>query len=149
MGRFATETPVRVRVGDCTCPESPHPDGDYVTLKPRLSIEAGAAATERLSDGGVDTATVLAAILPHMIESWTFLDAQTGEPLPIDAESVREALPWNEGGAEVVGELLRRLNSPLPSKGSPTTNGKPSPSTRTASTSASRRSSSPRPARSG
>lgn len=33
-----------VRVRDCTCPGTPHPDGDEVYLLPTLGLEGGAAA---------------------------------------------------------------------------------------------------------
>lgn len=41
---------VEVRVRDCACPGSPHPEGDTVSLLPQLSIEGGAAAELDLID---------------------------------------------------------------------------------------------------
>lgn len=148
MGRFATETPVRVRVGDCLCPGTPHSEGDFVTLSTRMSIEAGAAAVAAMARSGEETTelTVMRAALPHMVTAWDFLDAETGEPLPITPDNVTEALPWNYGGREVVIALSEALaERPLSLK--PSRNGtvKPSARTRTASTSRKARSSSPLP----
>lgn len=147
MPRFASESPVRVRVGDCSCPGAPHQAGDFVVLRRALSIEGGAAAIDAVSVGGGDAA-VAAAILPHMIESWDFLDAETGEPLEVTPDSVAEALPWNYGGKEVVNALSEALAAPLSSSPSEKTTLKPLDSTPTASTSRKARSSSTRQPRS-
>lgn len=42
--------PVPVRVRGCTCPGSPHPDGDVVYLNPTLDLDAGLAAEGMLLD---------------------------------------------------------------------------------------------------
>lgn len=139
MPRFVSESPARVRVGACTCPGTPHEAGDYVVLERYLSIEAGAASLAALANGTSDAAVAI-AILPYMIASWDFLDAETGDPLPISPETVAEALPWNFGGREVVMALNESLERPLSSRALPKRTAKPSRTTRTASTSRKRRS---------
>jgi hypothetical protein len=135
MPRFPTRDPVRVRVGDCTCPDSPHAGGDFVVLRRRLPLDGGAAAIQALSADGsnVTEAGLAVAILPYMIESWDFIDAESKDPLPITPESVREALPWNQGGREVLESLAEALaDTPLSSKVSRKRTAKRSNTTRTA-----------------
>lgn len=152
MSRFAPSNPVRVRVSDCLCPDTPHADGDFVTLYDRLPVTAGTAATRALStrDPGEEPETaILRAILPHVIASWTFLDHETGEPLEINPSAVTEALPWTDGGFEVakaaIGHYLDEVVAPFLSRVSTPPTPEPSPSTPTALTSRKTRSSSKRP----
>lgn len=144
MPRFPESAPVRVRVGACLCPDAPHADGDFVTLTTTMSIDAGVAAVQALAEAGESATDLLVTrtVLPYMISSWDFLDAETGEPIPISPDTVAEALPWNEGGREVISALGEALRGrPLASRGSPRTNSKSSPSTPTAPTPATRSSS--------
>ena len=34
---------VTVRIGDCACPDAPHPDGDVVYMRPTVSLVLGLA----------------------------------------------------------------------------------------------------------
>ena len=109
MPRFEPSAPVRVRVSDCLCPDTPHADGDFVTLHPKLPVDGGLAASASLatSGPGANPATiVMTAILPYVIASWDFLDSETGQPIPITHENVAEALPWEAGGKEVVDRAV-------------------------------------------
>lgn len=141
-GRFPESVPVRVRVGDCTCPDAPHTDGDFVTLEPKLTPAAGMAAIRALTKSGTDDANVviMAAILPHVIRGWDFLDYESKQPLEITPASVREALPWTAGGFEVANRAvdlyLGEVMGPLASRLSPKRKRPSSPSTPTELTSA-------------
>lgn len=153
MPRFAPSAPVRVRVSDCLCPDTPHADGDFVTLHDRLPPAAGFAATRALSQrspGEEPETVILRAILPHVVSDWTFLDHETKQPLEVTPSSVTEALPWTEGGYEVakaaVNRYLDAVVTPFLSRVSTTPTDEPSPSTPTASTSRRTRSSSTPPA---
>lgn len=154
MPRFAPSAPVRVRVSDCCCPDTPHADGDFVTLHPKLTVEAGLAASASMGNlrrGDSPVTAVMTAILPHVIAEWDFLDAETGLPIPVSPEAVTEALPWDAGGKEVADRAVDLYigalsGTPLPSRASTKATAKSSPSTPTRLTSRSRRSSSKPPA---
>lgn len=45
---------VPVRVRDCACPDTPHDEGDFVYLRPTLSLEGGIAAQQDLVAAGAD-----------------------------------------------------------------------------------------------
>lgn len=152
MSRFAPSTPVRVRVSDCLCPDTPHEGGDFVTLHPKLTVEGGLAASASLSTipAGVNPATVvMTAILPHVIAAWDFLDSETGLPIPITPDTVAEALPWEAGGKEVVERAIDLYigalsGTPLASRASAKPTAESSRTTPTALTSRKARSSSKR-----
>lgn len=142
MPRFAPSSPVRVRVSDCLCPDTPHADGDFVTLYDKLPVEAGTAATRalaRMSPGEDAEVVILKAILPHVVAGWTFLDHESGEPLGVTPAGVIEALPWTHGGYEVAKEAADRylgsVVTPFLSRPSKKTTARSSRTTRTASTS--------------
>ena len=152
MSRFAPSSPVRVRVSDCLCPDTPHADGDFVTLCERLPVEAGTAATRalaRMTPSEDAEVVILKAILPHVVAGWTFLDHETKEPLEVTPAAVAEALPWTHGGYEVAKEAADRylgsVVTPFLSRASKKPTAKSSRTTRTASTSAKTDSSSAAP----
>lgn len=41
---------IDVRIGECQCPETPHPNGDYVSLRPILDLRGGYRVKRRLMD---------------------------------------------------------------------------------------------------
>jgi hypothetical protein len=41
---------IDVRIGECQCPETPHPNGDYVYLRPILDLRGGFRVKRRLMD---------------------------------------------------------------------------------------------------
>lgn len=144
MPRFEPSAPVRVRVSDCLCPDTPHADGDFVTLYDRLPVDAGTAATRALVNRKPSQdpeEAILRAILPHIIIDWTILDHETGQPLEITPDNVAEALPWTHGGYEVAkaaaDRYLDAVVTPFLSRVLPKPTDKSSPTTQTASTSAS------------
>ena len=91
--------PVRVDVGPCRCPGTPH-ESDWVDLAPKLGVLAGAAAmaafrAAEATESEVEAA-VAASFLRHGIVAWSF----TGEP---DKNGARATYPINNA---TIGELL-------------------------------------------
>lgn len=99
------EQPVVISVGACRCSGGPHahPDGDTVTLRRKVGLEMGLAATGALRRSGNRPGDIQAALgvvyLRYGIEAWTFHDKDG--PVPINADTIDKWLPWNEGGYEV------------------------------------------------
>lgn len=95
---------VTVRVRDCACPDTPHPDGDEVYLLPALSLEGGAAAEFDLLDNQpAEDATPADArkVTLALLAAWTKTYVQYGavgwnwlrpneqgkaEPIPFDVD---------------------------------------------------------------
>lgn len=128
-----------VRVGACRCPGAPHADGDIVYLAPALSLTGGIAASAALSIGGSPQAiyqAVALACVEHGVVDWTFVDAD-GHKLPIDAATIRGALPWAQGGAEVTKLALELYGEGIlsPFSGPSTTGRRATKKTRTSSSS--------------
>jgi hypothetical protein len=109
LARFDT-TPVEVNIGACGCPNAPHPDGDVVYLAPQLSMAGGMAAQAAIS-AGISDSLVLQEMLAeiwirHGVVGWNLVD-ENGD-LPLDAATVKAALPFGKGGrlvAERADEL--------------------------------------------
>lgn len=116
---------VEVNIGECRCPGTPrpHPDGDIVTLVPRLTLPMAASLRARMMSDDTSGDAGIAAVQYSLvsgylrkapfggIESWTLLeegpvvDRRTGTvPLisvPITLENVERLIPWGNGGEEV------------------------------------------------
>lgn len=93
-----------VRVRDCTCPGSPHPDGDLVYLNPSLPFLGGVAARSVLAAFGdpvVAEETLGRVYLRHGVIGWNLLDAR-GRPRTFSAEGVEAEFPWSTGGRAIV-----------------------------------------------
>jgi len=134
---------VVVNIGECRCPGAPrpHPDGDTVTLVPRLTLPMAASLKTRMlsADLGDDSIAAVQFSLVSgylraapfgAILSWSFLEEgpelkgqPTFEPVPITSENVERLLPWANGGEEVaetadrlygadfLAPFLRRINT--------------------------------------
>ena len=120
---------VDVNIGGCRCPGDPrpHPDGDIVTLVPKLTLPMAASLNQRVrenADGDDSVAAVqfslmsgyLRAAPAGAIASWSLLeegpeDKRTKEPtlvpVPITAEAIERLIPWANGGMEVAEEADR------------------------------------------
>lgn len=102
--------PVEVRLSECYCPESPHPDGDIFVLADELPIEAGVAASAALagSRNANAAATLVGALARHgAIESWNLLD-KDGDPVPITPDTVAARVTWLKGGVELSNAILTK-----------------------------------------
>lgn len=115
--RGEVSVPVEVRLGACLCAGSPHSDGDYVLLAPKLGMAAGHAGALAIAEGGELSVTMTAAIARHSIVAWNLTDPE-GKAVEITPGNVDRYLPWNEGGKEVAAKALElyiidRDNSPF------------------------------------
>jgi hypothetical protein len=155
---------IEVRVRDCQCPDTPHPDGDVVYLLPHLSLEGGAAAeldliaSQSIEDRERATHWLLARWTSTYVRygavgwNWTQLDERgRPEPLPFDIEllladyriSKEIANKANELYSEaVMGPLLEAAQPP------PNRAQRRSRTGRTASSTSRRRGSTPSASRS-
>lgn len=97
---------VRVREGDCPCPDTPH-EVELVYLEPEITLAMGSAAVFAIrltmEESPGDTAAMMAAIaqvyLPLGIREWTFVD-ENG-PVKRSRENLERLIPWGQGGLEV------------------------------------------------
>lgn len=98
--------PVRVEIGICRCPGTPHPDGDYVILRPADSIDlqmglASRGALNRAGDRVGDTEAALYSVfVRHGVIAWNVL-GDKGAPIPVTHDAIMARLKWATGGAEV------------------------------------------------
>ena len=95
MTRRHTLDPVRVSLGECLCPDTPH-DEDYALLRPRLLPGDAIAALSALRPD-VDSATLQRDIGMSLLRGgligWNIQD-ETG-PIPLDAIE-DGTLDWDE-----------------------------------------------------
>lgn len=109
---------VTVRVRDCTCPDTPHPDGDEVYLLPSLSLEGGAAAELDLIESGTisDDRRRTTALLARWTSTyvrygavgWNWLEVgESGrpEPVPFDVDTLLADYRLSRAVAEKANEL--------------------------------------------
>lgn len=108
-----------VNVGTCRCPGVPHPDGDTVSLFPRVPLTMGVAFMAMVGDGGskdIIMGKMANILLPFGIEGWSFIDEQ-GKPVPAEAPiptAVLERwLPFAEGGWEVAERAMELYQEAL------------------------------------
>lgn len=92
----------------CDCPEQfRHPDGDVVSLFPKLGLEAG-IAVQSAFDANATPADRLVqmrlVLIDHQIADWTKVDTE-GKKADLNPAMVRARLPWLEGGSEVVAKM--------------------------------------------
>jgi hypothetical protein len=121
---------IPVRFRDCTCPGTPHPDGDIAYLRPYLDYLGGAEAlasvTNIAEDGTTtfaDTSEWPARIGPVFIRrgvvEWNVEDEDG--PVPVTREAL-EVLRWEDAyeladraddlyGGQVLAPLLRRMSA--------------------------------------
>lgn len=96
MSRRHTLEPVKVPLGECLCPDSPH-DEDYALLRPRLLPGDAIAALSALRPD-VDSATLQRdiglSLLRGGLIAWNIRD-EDGEPIPLDAVE-DGSLDWEE-----------------------------------------------------
>jgi len=114
---------VSVRIGACLCPGTPHADGDFVFLRPKLDLRGGFRVKRRLIDLNraafaedkqadlADLEIALAeAYLSEGIFEWNLVD--TEGPLPINPETLRDHLFNDYSRAEAVADKADDLYRP-------------------------------------
>lgn len=125
---------IPVRFRDCSCPGTPHPDGDVAQLRPHLDLAAGSEALRAVSIFGENEAGETTWALAPSIEfqerlwpiylkrgvvSWNVVD-ENG-PVPIEAVA---DLPYPDAyeladkaddiyGGEVLAPLVKRMSTLL------------------------------------
>lgn len=99
-----SEGQTTIRVRDCSCEGSPHPDGDTVELAPELSLTGGMAAQGAIYEAEGDSVVLqeqLARVwVTHGVIGWNLLDA-SGKPKPLSPQAVLAEFPWMHGGMEI------------------------------------------------
>jgi hypothetical protein len=146
---------VPVRLRDCACPGTPHPEGDIAYLRPFLDFAGGAEAAvafdEALKTASWDAEGFLTGIprlyectgpvyLRRGVTEWNLVD-DTG-PVPCTPEAVM-ALPYQDAWniADRGDDLYRQqVTAPLVQRTRDSSNGTP-----TAGSTSATRSKSPRP----
>lgn len=120
---------VRVREGDCPCPDTPH-EVEVIELEPEITLPMGSAAVFAIrlatEESPGDTAAMMAAIaqvyLPLGIRSWTFTE-EDGSPVKRTRENLERLIPWDKGGMEVTERAdslyAEKLMTPLVRRFSP------------------------------
>lgn len=107
--------PVAVRVRGCECPGTPHADGDFVYLAPKLSLVGGLAASADISTA-LGNGTMLAELwlvtfVKHGAIGWNLVD-EDGDPVPFDVQALLDdydlALPVAEKADELYGDTVAR-----------------------------------------
>ena len=100
MSRLLSEEPVRVPLGECQCPGSPHQE-DEAFLRPRLTAAAGIEATSIISNAGGKGPGVVGRALGmgYLVDgllSWNILDDDS-EPIPATEEMLESGrLDWED-----------------------------------------------------
>ncbi len=108
---------------DCVCPSRPdgsarHPDGDTVTLRPKLDFRSALHARNTVillrQEGVEDVAEILASLtevyLRVGIESWTLVDAK-GKAVPVSRDAVRDLMTDHPEAAMTIGDEADELYS--------------------------------------
>lgn len=138
---------VPVPLGYCPCEGEPHPDGDIVYLRPKLTMAGGMAAQGAILQSVVEVegkavldqlrlAELLAVVwIRHGVVEWTFQDDE-GEPIPCTPGNVELALPYDAGGrivADTADDLYNKaILAPLQDQSTKRSGRGPTPSSRTA-----------------
>lgn len=126
---------IPVRFRDCSCPGTPHPDGDIAELRPYLDYAGGAealAAIRQVADEPLRFPEVLGPIfIRRGVVAWNVVD-EDGDPVPVTDQALNE-LRWEDAyeladraddiyGGQVLTPLVKRM-------GSSTKNGRTAAST--------------------
>jgi hypothetical protein len=135
MSQFVSDELVRVPVGPCQCPGTPHDgqdgrdDGDVVFLQPALTLDGGLEVLRALrkTEEGEDLVSFATRMVPpylrHGLAAWNFVD-ERGKPIAVTAEAIRH-LKWEMAytigdkaddlyGEEALRPLLARMQKPSP-----------------------------------
>ena len=100
---------IPVPVGECRCPDAPHPDGDIVYLRPRLGLAAGVMVQSVVTEASTRvprpvTAEITAALVEtyvlHGVADWNLASGDV--PVPVTHETITEHLLNDYTRAEAV-----------------------------------------------
>jgi hypothetical protein len=120
---------IAVGIGECLCPGTPHADGDWVYLRPKLDLrggfrvkrrlldlnqaayaedEAAKPSSEQMSQLEIQLAEVY---LEEGIADWNLVDEE-GQPRPLTPEALREYIFSDYVRAEAVADKADDLYRP-------------------------------------
>ena len=133
-----------VKFRDCACPETPHPKGDTVTFRERLSFDAAARAVAAIYSGeGVHgmSQNAFSVYLHEGPVAWNLVDDK-GAPVEL-TEQALDDLPFADQyeiadaadtiyAGTVLSPLVRRMSKS--SAIGPTTDSSPTPTTGSSTT---------------
>ena len=84
-----------VGIGECQCPGAPHPDGDSVSLRPRLGLAAGIAiqrliieANQTRADSAEISGKLAEAYLLYGVDAWNLV-GDNAKPIPVNEDTIR------------------------------------------------------------
>jgi hypothetical protein len=123
---------IPVRFRDCSCPGTPHPDGDVAELRPYLDFAGGAEALAAVTVVDEDGTTshfrpveewaqyIGPVYIRRGVADWNVVD-EDGDPVPVTREAL-EALRYEEAyelanraddlyGGQVLAPLVKRANA--------------------------------------
>lgn len=102
----------------CPCPGRPHPDGDTVSLYPKMGLQDGAyaqgkiiAAMEGRADSDEVTALLMTLYCRKGVAAWSMVDDK-GKPLEVTPEAIEQRLLSDFSVGRVVAEKADALYSP-------------------------------------
>lgn len=108
------EEPIRIR--DCACPGSPHSDGDFVRLRPKLTAAGGAAAIFAIAANGGNPAKATGELFEILLTAgigWWNLVAEKGRPVSLNAQAIIEQIDWGGGGRLLFDKVTELYNAAL------------------------------------
>lgn len=117
-----TDSLVPVRIGACLCEGVPHPDGDFVYLRPILDLRGGFRVKRRLLDlnqaafaeGGPPLdmgemeGRLAEAYLTEGIAAWNLVDEE-GEARPLSPETLHDFLFNDYSRSSIAGDAADDL----------------------------------------
>jgi hypothetical protein len=102
----------------CPCPGTPHPDGDTVSLFPKLGLHDGVYAQRKIitamegkADGDEVIATLMDVYCRKGVAAWTLVNDK-GKALPVTPENIEAMLLSDFSIGNVVAEAADTLYSP-------------------------------------
>lgn len=101
-----------IALGVCRCPDTPHPDGDWVQLYAKLPLRAALAAKDVVYSARPEqekTALVGEAFMAFGVAAWN-LSNGTADAMPVTATNVLRELQWERGGFEVADRATDLYN---------------------------------------
>ena len=117
---------VPVRFRDCSCPGTPHADGDIAEFRPYLDYPGGAEALAAIQSADGDTDRFAELLGPVFIRrgvvAWNVVDDDG--PVPVTREAL-DALRWEDAyeladraddlyGGQVLAPLVKRMAASSP-----------------------------------
>lgn len=93
---------IEVPIGECRCPNSPHPDGDVVWMRDKPDLAMALAARSAMHQSsplmGEASAAVWSVYIRHGVVRWNLLD-EKGKAIPVTFDTILDRMAdWLHGG---------------------------------------------------